>query len=925
MSRTGRKCILTALSCTSIFILCSTDEQSDFPRTAIIVGRVELVRKGEHVMLEPNRRLHPGDTLLVKENSKVKFECAAGAAWYLNRGSELAIDEAVPLSGEKRRLAASLLKGQLHIVKRDETCEEYLIATPSWTIRVTMADISICAGNNVDTCGIMLLSGFATFTPPGGTETVIPACSRLRPSETGPGTLEPLRTADIASVKGWVGSTVVEKALIRSGCTIGEAAAVNEPPRWRRLPRETALRGESFVDTVEAVDPEKTDIAYALVEAPEGMTLDERSGILTCTAQAAGDHALTLTATDADAHSCTTRVFLSVSAGLSLRLLSPRTAEPGKPISISLLPRGVDKKKVRYRFDLNGDGKIDVPADGTFGIKSKVNRHRYINEGVFHIKAEARSDDGQTASVRRSIVVNAPPAAVLKAVPALVTLGTPVELDVSASTDTRNGATPLKVRYDIDGNGTWDLPEGNQFLTATRATYAWEHAGTYRIIAEITDMDGASSTAGARVVVSKGVTGGSIDGPDTVHAGDSVKFTCIPQAPEFPVREFVWSLNGDSVYGKKGTQATARTLFHKSGRVTVFCRMTDEKGRQGTVSKRIMVINSAAAIDAGGPYRVGVNKPVVLEGSGSDRDSRIVGYSWDADGDGTIDWSSKAESKAKHTYKKAGVYTACFYITTDDGRKVADSARVEVINKPPTASAGDDIISRKNRKVKLVGTAADEDGTISLYEWDFNNDGVMDWSSKENGNVEHAFEVYTASVFRVRDSDGDSASDTVRIIICPDDMRTIEGGGFCIDAYEFPNQRNGRPKTDVSYEEALQFCRNAGKRLCTAAEWETACRDVNLNYEYPYGTRYDVGRCNTLGNPRVKNSVAVSGDFIECKNSAGVFDMSGNAAEWVESGKGNSFVYGGSWQNGEEGSGCGSKIQLRKGRKYFYAGFRCCK
>jgi formylglycine-generating enzyme required for sulfatase activity len=53
--------------------------------------------------------------------------------------------------------------------------------------------------------------------------------------------------------------------------------------------------------------------------------------------------------------------------------------------------------------------------------------------------------------------------------------------------------------------------------------------------------------------------------------------------------------------------------------------------------------------------------------------------------------------------------------------------------------------------------------------------------------------------------------------------------------------------------------------------------------------------------------------------------MSGNAAEWVYSAGGKPEVYGGSWQNGVERSMCNSKVQLERGKKYFYVGFRCCK
>ncbi len=741
MSGTGRQCVLTALLCAAVFIVCNKKEQTDFPRAAIIVGNVELVRKGETHALEQNQYLRAGDTLRVKENSKVKLELPDSAAWYLNKGSELVVHEAVALSGVKRRLPVTLRCGQLHIVKHDEAQQEYLVASSPWTVRITAADITICAGGGAASCGIILFSGFATFTLPGGTETVIPACHRLAPSETAPGELHPLRPADITSVKGWVGSSVVNEAIGRSGCSVTEEAAVNDPPRWLRLPRETASLGEAIVDTIEAVDPEQTDITYMLSNAPAGMSLDTITGVINYKAASTGDHPFTVIATDAQAQSCTAGVVLSVTSGLSLRLIAPRTAEPGKPVAISVVPQNSGKKKVRFRFDLNGDGKFDFPPGGSYGMNSSVKRHIFTDEGVFQIKVEARSDDGQAASVKRQIIINAPPVTILKVTPALVAVGSPVEFDVAASTDSRNGAAPLKVRFDVDGNGIWDLPEGNEFLTTKKVTYAWDRPGTYRIVAQTTDKDGASSTASVQVIVSKGVTGGTIQGPDTVHVGDSVQLTCLPQQSEFPVREFAWSFDGDTIYEKVNGKPGIKTLFNKAGVVTVVCRITDEKGQQGKVIKVLKVINSAAKVDAGGPYRIGVNKEIVLAGTGNDPDSRIVGYSWDVNGDGTIDRTSKNEPKVAHTYKNAGIVTAYFYVETGDGKKTSDSARVEVINKPPTAAAGDDIVSHKNRKVKLAGSAADEDGHIALFEWDFNSDGIMDWSSRENGNAEHEFAV----------------------------------------------------------------------------------------------------------------------------------------------------------------------------------------
>lgn len=900
---------------------CVTNRQTDLPRAAIVVGDVKLADRSRVINLDEGRILRPGDTVRVADNAKVKFECMGGASWYLSRSSQLVIGEPVEVSRDKRRLPVSLLSGRIHIVKRDDVAEEYLVNTPEWAIRVGAADITICAGSDARECGVSLLAGFATFAVPGGTETVIPSCSRLMSSLTMPGELRSLRPDDIAAVKSWVGTTVIDEALAASGCISGQGREGNEPPRWQRMVRENASLSEKFIDTIEALDPEQTEIVYSIENAPPGMKLDAITGAVVCSAAASGTYRYSLIATDADAGSCTAFVSLTVQPGLSLSLRAPRSAAPGIPITVSAVTHGVDPTKVMLRFDLDGDGRYDFPKNGAFGTSIRVNGHVYNSEGTFLIRAEAKTSDNHRATAKRQIVVNSPPKVVLAVTPEVITAGSPVELDASGSSDTRNGAVALKFRFDVDGNGTWDLPEGNQLMSSSRASYAWEQPGNYRVVVQAVDMDGATATAFADVVVSKGLNSGTIEGGDTVHTGDSLQIVCKPPRSDYPIKEYAWSFDGDTVFEKSGPKPYVRTKFGTAGIRTLLCRMTDQMGQKGFASKVITVVNVAATIDAGGPYRIGVNRELLLKGTGSDRDSKIVGYSWDVDGDGAIDLTSKDKPQAVYTYTKAGKYMLRFYIETDDHRKSVDSAQVEVINTPPRASAGEDVVSRKGRKVRLSGTGTDDDGSIAKYEWDFNGDGVADWSSVENGDAEHEFDIYTVAVFRVTDSDGATAVDTIRIVVCPEDMKAVEKGKFCIDVYEFPNKRSGTPQTDVSYEEALEACRSVGKRLCTASEWEMACRgDKGVN-QYPYGRKYDANHCNTLGNGRVKNSIAESGEFYECRGDADIFDMSGNAAEWVQGG----FVYGGSWQNGAQGSGCGSKMQLETGRKYFYAGLRCCK
>ncbi|MBN1757475.1 MAG: PKD domain-containing protein [Chitinispirillaceae bacterium] len=906
-----------------ICVDCTESDKSGYLQVSIIVGEADLIRKGEAAPLLARQSLRAGDTLRVGDEGKVKLELADGAAWYVNRKTVLALQEPVALSEAVRRLPVTILSGEVHVVKRKEGVEEYLFSSSSWKARITAADATVSADDG--RAGVVLLSGFTTFTSADGKETVIPACSRLVVGDNGEGTLESLQTADIEAVKLWVGTTVIDEAVARSDCSIESKTAENRPPEWQRLPRENVMPGERYCDTVEAVDPEQGPLTYTLSKAPAGMNMDTGKGIIMYPSPVAGRHEIVIVATDNASQSCTAFVALNVSAGLTLRISAPRMAEPAERFTIAAIVKGVDRKKVRYRFDCNGDGTFEIPADGAFGKKSYVNRYGISAEGVYMIRAEARTDDGQTAAAKRRIVINASPVAKLKAVPEEAATGMPVELDMTECADSRNGTTPLRKRIDVDGNGSWDLPGGNEYSTEKKMVYTWETPGTYKVIAEVTDMDGASSTAVVQITVSKGVQGGSISCPDTVHVGDTVNISCTPKGGTFKITKFAWSFNGDTIFEKTTLTPAVKTTFVKEGIRSVLCRMTDEKGGVAAITKVITVVNSASKVDAGGPYRGSVNKPVLLTGSASDQDSKIISYSWDFDGDGTVDWTSPDELKATFTYKKAGTYIAYFSVKTDDGSTSGDSAVVEVLNKPPVAGAGEDLLSRKNRKIKLSGTADDPDSNIVLYEWDFDGDGTADWSSKENSVVEHAFERYSEAVFSIRDADGAMASDTVKIIICPDDMQTIEDGKFCIDTYEFPNKRNSKPQVNVSYTEASQICRSLGKRLCTSSEWETACTDGKARNAYPYGKKYDVDKCNTLGNPRVKNSMANAGDFFECKTGSGIFDMSGNLAEWTDNGGKQPYAYGGSWQNGRQGSSCNSKVQLGKDKKYFYVGFRCCK
>ncbi len=85
----------------------------------------------------------------------------------------------------------------------------------------------------------------------------------------------------------------------------------------------------------------------------------------------------------------------------------------------------------------------------------------------------------------------------------------------------------------------------------------------------------------------------------------------------------------------------------------------------------------------------------------------------------------------------------------------------------PIALAGQDVSISPGETVQFNGAGTDEDGTIVKYEWDFDGDGVYEWSSEENGRTTNIYNnpgTYNPSL-RVTDNGGNTATDSLSVIV----------------------------------------------------------------------------------------------------------------------------------------------------------------
>jgi formylglycine-generating enzyme len=170
---------------------------------------------------------------------------------------------------------------------------------------------------------------------------------------------------------------------------------------------------------------------------------------------------------------------------------------------------------------------------------------------------------------------------------------------------------------------------------------------------------------------------------------------------------------------------------------------------------------------------------------------------------------------------------------------------------------------------------------------------------------------------------------------------------------------DNHPQVCVDWCDATAYCRAMGKRLCgkigggsngaslslSESQWYNACASHDAANRYPYGADYDPKACNgwdlwyptTFVTPPYEYLTTPGGSLSTCQSSVpgyqGVFDLSGNVAEWEDSCSSESgssplavgcYTRGGSFSVNTSLLRCNSETLTQRLVADVNIGFRCC-
>ncbi|MEM3043072.1 MAG: PKD domain-containing protein [Thermoplasmata archaeon] len=323
-------------------------------------------------------------------------------------------------------------------------------------------------------------------------------------------------------------------------------------------------------------------------------------------------------------------------------------------------------------------------------------------------------EDNNNASA--FLTVNTPPVASFTMVPedGRARIAEEVRFNASAS-------------HDPDGRIAsyhWSFGDGTG-ASVPVVGHRYQREGSYKAVLTVTDSDGASASASARVYISKRDPSADFTwNPPTGNVSTVFIFRYRIQDPDNTMSGWLWDL-GD---GLSTTDQAPSHRYSDDGVYTVTLTVFFNQGRNSTsVRKELIVENTPpCATILSAPSDLLKREEGIFRACATDLDDppELLGFLW-CFGDGV----SATGPEVSHCYTRSGTYRVSLTVSDDDGDNSTLYHTVRVPNLPPEALFACPPPGYLNETFTFDATFSwDPDGSIVNWSWEF-GDGTRGYGA----------------------------------------------------------------------------------------------------------------------------------------------------------------------------------------------------
>jgi PKD repeat protein len=372
-----------------------------------------------------------------------------------------------------------------------------------------------------------------------------------------------------------------------------DALPLNNPPIIYSQPVADAMVGSDYSYDVDGHDPDADQLLYSLVNAPQGMSIDQQSGLIKWTpgVEQEGDHSVEVKVTDSGGMQASQLYELFVERlpdQLSVRIIA-NPVSGTSPLKVRFSPDVQNNNLVitKYQWDFNGDGQSDL--SDTFGApKSYTYSGAPGDEFTANLTIFPAGVDPVTVS-RKITITNQPPT-------------------VQVSANMTNGHAPLSVLFtvtaqdpqgigevsiDFDGDGRFDEVQPGGSASSWQFHTVYLEEGRFVAQVMVTDVNGAET-----FVANHAITVDVNNPLDPV-----VQLTVVPDSGDAPLAvtltaaaviydgstltQWAWDLDGDGEFETRGgadDSDSILTIYHGVGSYYPVVEVTTSSGRTARAS-----------------------------------------------------------------------------------------------------------------------------------------------------------------------------------------------------------------------------------------------------------------------------------------------------------------------------------------------------